>query len=79
MSRQGGQSTIAQSILRRDLLRAGSLGALGLGLPDLLRAELGSAATGDAPVARSKADGKRARACILFFLEGGPAHQDCGT
>jgi len=48
---------------RRDVLRAGSLGAVGLTLPTLLAAQ-------------SKAPAAKARSCILFFLEGGPAHQD---
>src|SRR3954469_16428362 len=43
---------------------AGSLGLLGLGLPELLRArEAATPRTG------------RARACILLFMWGGPAHQ----
>jgi hypothetical protein len=58
-------------VLRRDLLRVGSLGAVGLALPDLLAARLrGSDSAGSSPAA------PRARSCILFFLEGGPAHQD---
>jgi Protein of unknown function (DUF1501) len=52
-------------MLRRDLLTAGSLSALGLALPELFGAE--------AAKPRHRAG---ARSCILFFLEGGPAHQD---
>lgn len=48
---------------RRGLLQAGSLGAVGLSLPKLLAA--------DSPAIRA-----RAKSCILFFMEGGPAHQD---
>ncbi|MEX2120035.1 MAG: DUF1501 domain-containing protein [Pirellulales bacterium] len=51
---------------RRKLLSLGSLGLVGLTLPKLLRAEAAF------PPARRKP----ARSCILFFLEGGPAHQD---
>src|SRR6516225_5380813 len=51
---------------RRELLRVGSLGLLGLGLPELLRARA------EAP---AKPAGK-ARACILLFMWGGPAQQD---
>ncbi|MCL6503447.1 MAG: DUF1501 domain-containing protein, partial [Pirellulales bacterium] len=47
---------------RRALLTAGTLGALGLRLPELLLAQSVSTAA--------------ARACILVFMEGGPAHQD---
>jgi hypothetical protein len=52
---------------RRELIRWGSLGLAGISLPDLLRAEASSPTTGARRTARS---------CILFFLEGGPAHQD---
>jgi len=52
---------------RRELLRAGALGWAGLSLPQMLRAEESAAAAGAK---------KRAKSCILFFLEGGPAHQD---
>src|SRR5205809_1741414 len=48
---------------RREILRAGSLGLLGLGLPQLLHAD-------QAPRRRT------AKACILLFMWGGPAHQD---
>jgi hypothetical protein len=48
---------------RREILRAGSLGLFGLGLPQLLHA--------------NKESGKRtAKSCILLFMWGGPAHQD---
>src|SRR5229473_365979 len=47
---------------RREFLRAGSLGLVGLGLPRLLSART---------VARQKA-----KACILLFMWGGPAQQD---
>jgi hypothetical protein len=50
---------------RREFLRAGSLGLVGLGLPQFLRAR----ATGALPR-------PRARACILLFMWGGPAQQD---
>src|SRR5437870_5645864 len=43
---------------RRDFLRLGSLGALGLALPDLARAS----------------EKAKARSCILLWLDGGPSH-----
>lgn len=49
---------------RREILRAGALGLFGLGLPRLLSAS-------PTPTPRLKA-----RACILLFMWGGPAHQD---
>jgi hypothetical protein len=51
---------------RREVLRAGALGLLGLGLPEFLQARDAAAPPG----------GTRARVCILLFMWGGPAHQD---
>ncbi len=45
---------------RRDVLRVGGVSALGLALPDLLRARESSATTG------------KAKSCIVVFLMGGP-------
>ncbi len=50
---------------RRDFIKVGSLGTLGINLSQYLRAEN---ATG-------KASGK-AQSCILFWLEGGPSQMD---
>jgi uncharacterized protein (DUF1501 family) len=47
---------------RREFLRAGALGAFGLGLPQLLEARAAPSGT--------------ARACIVLFMWGGPAQQD---
>lgn len=57
---------------RRDfLLRAGHLGAGGLTLPTLLRAEAAAARE-----AAPSHGGGRAKACILVYLWGGPPQQD---
>ncbi|MFQ5732414.1 MAG: DUF1501 domain-containing protein [Planctomycetaceae bacterium] len=50
---------------RRALLQAGSLGALGVSLADLFRAE-----------AAARATGRRPRSIILLWLWGGPSHID---
>lgn len=52
---------------RRDLLRVGSLGLMGLGLPRLLQAEESSRTGG------LKASADR---CVIVFLNGGPSHLD---
>ncbi len=54
---------------RREVLRIGSLGFLGLGLDDWfrLRALAGSKASGSAPPVKN---------CILIWLAGGPSHID---
>src|SRR5262245_1494806 len=55
---------------RREFLRAGSVPLFGLSLPQLLRAR---GATIPAPGQPSFG---RAKACIVLFMWGGPAHQD---
>jgi hypothetical protein len=57
---------LCDGISRRDWLQVGGLGALGLSLPGLLRAEA-------APRATSRRPGSRA---IMLFLAGGPSHLD---
>src|SRR5437870_2207776 len=52
---------------RREFLRAGSLGLFGLGLPELLKARAAASPAAGRP---------RAKACIVLFMWGGPAHQD---
>src|SRR5262245_60302156 len=49
---------------RREFLRAGTLGLLGLGLPELLRARAAAPSVG------------RAKAWLLLFMWAGPAQQD---
>src|SRR5262245_25740409 len=63
----GGQSLLP----RRGFLRLGSLSLAGLGLPALLARE-GQASAGPT----REPPRKRARSCIIFFLEGGPSHID---
>jgi hypothetical protein len=58
-----------QSASRREFLRAGGLGLLGLGLPSLLEGRALSAPAAAPPFGKAKA-------CILLFMWGGPAQQD---
>src|SRR5205085_164686 len=55
---------------RRQLLRAGGLGAFGLNLASLFRAEA-AVGRGSSPTARA-----RLRHCILVYYYGGPSHLD---
>lgn len=59
-------------IKRRELLRVGGLGALGLSLPSLIG---GSARAGLRPPGVATSFG-RARSCLLLFLSGGPPQHD---
>jgi hypothetical protein len=59
----------AAPMARREFLRAGSVSLAGLGLPQLLQARA-------APAAAANHPRPRAKACILLFMWGGPAHQD---
>src|SRR5262249_17432240 len=60
----GTPHRLCDGITRREVLRLGGLALVGLTLPELLAREAMAAA------------GARAKACILFFQEGGLAHQD---
>lgn len=55
---------LCSGVSRREVLRLGALGPLGLSLPALLASRAGAGGLG------------RAERCILFFQEGGLAHQD---
>ena len=61
-------------VSRRQLLRVGGLGSLGLTLPNLLRAEA------ELGIANESGRARRAlapiRSCILIFYYGGPSHID---
>lgn len=63
LSLTGSPRQLCDGMTRREFMRVGGLGVLGLTLPDLLRAAQASS-------------GKFAKSCILFFMEGAPAHQD---
>jgi len=59
-----GRKTDCEGVNRRELLRIGALGAFGLGLPSILRAESGSKKPTDR------------RSVILLWMQGGPSHID---
>jgi hypothetical protein len=63
---------VAQSVSRRELLRAGSLALLGTTLPELLAGRTASQTI----AATTRSTFGRAKSCILLFMWGGPAHQD---
>jgi hypothetical protein len=58
---------------RREMLRLGGLGMLGLSLPALL--ERTAFASGPAPAKKAKSFGQ-AKNCIILYLSGGPAQLD---
>src|SRR5262245_52490683 len=72
ISLPGSGVRLCEGVTRREWLRAGGISSLGLLLPDFLHLRARSAA---APSSPRGARGK-ARACIVVFLFGAPAHQD---
>lgn len=63
-----GATRDCEGLSRREMLRVGGLGALGLSLPQLLRSE-----------AQAKTAGRRTRqelSVILMWMQGGPSHID---
>ncbi len=60
---------------RRDLLRIGGLGAFGLSLTDLLRADVSTTTARAAGVATRPGFG-RAKSCIFLYLSGGPPQHE---
>lgn len=67
----GSTYRFCDGISRRDFLRVGGLGSVGLALPELFRQRAGAAAKQSAPGGSSKA-----KSCILVFLLGGPPQQE---
>lgn len=66
----GAAGRLCDSPSRRELLTVGTLGLVGLGLPELLRSQA-QATRGD------RADGfGRAQGMILLYLQGSPSHID---
>ncbi len=66
-------STLCDGFTRRELLRLGGLTAVGLSLPELFARQL------LASTPRERAESfprRRAKSCLLIFLEGGPSHID---
>lgn len=59
----GNRSRLCDGINRREMLRVGGLGTLGLNLPFLMNARQARATDAAAP---------RAKSCIVLFLMGGP-------
>lgn len=61
---------LCSGLSRRSFLQVGSLGTVGLSLPDLMRAQAAETATGPAR------PGSGPRNAIVLFLVGGPSHID---
>lgn len=71
LSIQGPMGRTCQGTTRRDLLQAGTLGLLGLGLPDLLRHQAMAADSSSHHLTFGKA-----QSCLIVFLNGGASHHD---
>jgi hypothetical protein len=71
LSIPGPRLNTCQGVDRRELLRAGTLGMLGLSLPNLLRGRAVAAEKSG----QSATFGK-AKSCLIVFLNGGASHHD---
>jgi hypothetical protein len=65
------RSSVSRGMNRRQMLQAGGLGLLGLGLPQLWAAQAAAAATGGHGAGFGKA-----KRCIFLFMWGGPSQLD---
>jgi hypothetical protein len=65
----GSPKKLCDGVTRRDMLWAGGLGLLGLGLSDVLRLQDARAA----PATTGRGSFGRAKACILLYLYGSPS------
>ena len=74
ISLAGPMTRCCEGLTRRELLRIGGLSALGLSLPELLRAKAAQAA--GSPASPFGNHFGQAKSCIVVFLFGAPAHQD---
>src|SRR5437773_1349677 len=72
LSIYGRAAQTCQGLTRRELLRAGGLGLVGLSLPGLLQ---GRALAAAAATPRASTFGK-AKSCLIIFLSGGASHHD---
>src|SRR5687768_6568699 len=72
ISLKGNRALLCDGITRRDFVRVGALGTMGLALPELLRAEAQAA---EIAKAAGKSTG-REKNVILFFLMGGQSQLD---
>ncbi len=75
----GNASRLCDGIHRREWLRAGALGAFGLGMPQLLQSR--SAVAAGTPIADSQSahlanSFGKAKNCIVLFLLGGPPQHE---
>ena len=66
----GSARRLCGSLMRRDLLHVGGLGALGLGLNEWLGLQQTASAS------RESSSFGKAKACILMFPYGSPAARD---
>jgi hypothetical protein len=66
---QGSAARLCDGLTRREIVHVGSLGLLGLSLPELWRSRSARAA---APAHPQQVPSGKAKSCIVLFLMGGP-------
>src|SRR6266481_2184785 len=74
LSIPGKSGSTCDGFSRREFLRVGGAGMLGISLADILRLQANAASAPDS--AKSKSGWGKARSVIFIFLQGGPSHID---
>ena len=70
---EGNSTRLCDGVSRRQFMRVGGLGTLGVALPQLLRSPPSRAAEGSPTAVSTFGKAKR---CILLYMWGGPPHHD---
>src|SRR5436305_7547325 len=76
LSVPGNQVLDCDGITRRELMRIGGAGMLGISLPGILALEAQAASAASTAGAKGKGGFGGAKSVILLYLQGGPSHID---
>jgi len=76
LSIPGNKVRDCDGITRRELLRIGGAGMLGLSLPEFLALEARADTVSTAKASKNKSGFGNAKSVILLYLQGGPSHID---
>ena len=76
LSIHGRNTRTCEGLSRREWMRVGGLSSLGIGLDQVLASDAAASVATQTGVLHAPSFG-RAKSCIVLFMFGAPAHQDC--